>query len=221
MSPDPLAALEALLFASPEPLPRERLAVLLPELSPEALAAALTALGARYASPQSGLMLEEVAGGFRLATRPEVAETVARLAIVRPSRLSRPALETLAIIAYRQPITKAEVEAVRGVGIDGVLKTLGERGLVRILGRKRDPGRPMLYGTTPAFLEYFGFRELSDLPTLAEIEALVASPHAGRAVEYDPVGEPGAGEEAQAPPASPAGPHPASPPSAAAREAAG
>lgn len=221
MSPDPLATLEALLFASPEPLPRERLAALLPELSPEGLAAALEDLRARYASPQSGLMLDEVAGGFRLATRPEVAEAVARLAIVRPSRLSRPALETLAIIAYRQPITKAEVEAVRGVGIDGVLKTLGERGLIRILGRKRDPGRPMLYGTSAGFLEYFGFRDLADLPTLAEIEALVASPHPRRTVEYDPVEEPGAAEAAQGPAAPSGAPSPVPLPSAGAPEAGG
>ncbi|MGH7406708.1 MAG: SMC-Scp complex subunit ScpB [Candidatus Methylomirabilales bacterium] len=209
MTPEPIAALEALLFASPDPLPRERLAELLPELSAEELAAALAALRARYASPESGLMLDEVAGGFRLATRPEVADTLARLSAVRPSRLSRPALETLAIIAYRQPITKAEVEAVRGVNIDGVLKTLGERDLIRILGRKREPGRPMLYGTSKAFLEYFGFQDLSELPTLREIEALVASPQVPRSVEYDPVGEP---ELASPSPASPlAPPSPAAP----------
>ncbi|MCI0370532.1 MAG: SMC-Scp complex subunit ScpB [candidate division NC10 bacterium] len=205
MSPEPVAALEALLFASPDPLPRERLGELLPELSAEELAAALAALRTRYASPESGLMVDEVAGGFRLATRPEVADTLARLTAVRPSRLSRPALETLAIIAYRQPITKAEVEAVRGVNIDGVLKTLGERGLIRILGRKREPGRPMLYGTSKDFLEYFGFQDLSELPTLREIEALVASPQAPRPMEYDPLGEP-------EPAGPPVGPGPASPP---------
>ena len=209
MSPEPVAALEALLFASPDPLPRERLAELLPELSAEELAAALAALRARYASPESGLMLDEVAGGFRLATRPGVADTLARLSAVRPSRLSRPALETLAIIAYRQPITKAEVEAVRGVNIDGVLKTLGERGLIRILGRKREPGRPMLYGTSKAFLEYFGFQDLSELPTLREIEALVAPSPTPRSVEYDPVGEPELAGPAPVSPLAP--PSPAAP----------
>jgi segregation and condensation protein B len=119
VSPEPVAALEALLFASPEPLPRERLAELLPEFSAEELAAALAALRARTASPQSGLMLDEVAGGFRLATRPEMAETLARLATIRPSRLSRPALETLAIIAYRQPITKAEVLPTWPLAVSG------------------------------------------------------------------------------------------------------
>lgn len=221
MSPDPLAALEALLFASPEPLPRERLAELLPELTAEELAAALAALRSRYASPQSGLMLDEVAGGFRLATRPELAETLARLAAVRPSRLSRPALETLAIIAYRQPITKAEVEAVRGVNIDGVLKTLGERGLIRILGRKREPGRPMLYGTTRAFLEYFGFQELSELPTLREIEALVASPQTPRSLEDDPAEGPEVADPAPRPAMGAAPAPPAAPPSAGAPEGRG
>ncbi len=190
MSLEPVAALEALLFASPEPLPPERLAELLPTLSGEEISAALALLKARYASPASGLMLDEVAGGFRLGTRPEAAEALARLAIVRPSRLSRPALETLAIIAYRQPITKAEVEAIRGVNIDGVLRTLGERGLIRILGRKREAGRPMLYGTSRAFLEYFGFQDLSELPTLREIEALVAPSQASRPAEHTPREEP-------------------------------
>ncbi len=221
MSPEPVAALEALLFASPEPLPRERLAELLPELSAEELAAALAALRARYASPQSGVMLDEVAGGFRLATRPEMAETLARLSTIRPSRLSRPALETLAIIAYRQPITKAEVEAVRGVNIDGVLRTLGERGLIRILGRKREPGRPMLYGTTKPFLEYFGFQDLSELPTLREIETLVAPPQAPWSVEYDPVGEPERAEPAEEPAARLGPAAPAVPPSTATSEGRG
>jgi len=221
VSPEPVAALEALLFASPEPLPRERLAELLPELSAEELAAALAALRARYASLQSGVMLDEVAGGFRLATRPEMAETLARLSTIRPSRLSRPALETLAIIAYRQPITKAEVEAVRGVNIDGVLRTLGERGLIRILGRKREPGRPMLYGTTKPFLEYFGFQDLSELPTLREIETLVAPPQVPRSVEYDPVGEPERAEPAEEPAADLGPAAPAVPPSTAASEGRG
>jgi segregation and condensation protein B len=221
VSPDPLAALEALLFASPEPLPRERLAELLPELTAEELAAALAALRSRYAPPHSGLMLDEVAGGFRLATRPELAETLARLAAVRPSRLSRPALETLAIIAYRQPITKAEVEAVRGVNIDGVLKTLGERGLIRILGRKREPGRPMLYGTTRAFLEYFGFQDLSELPTLGEIDALVASPLASRPPADDPSGERESADAAARPATGAAPAPPAPPPSAGASEGRG
>jgi len=171
VSLEPVAALEALLFATPEPLPPERLAELLPTLSGEEISAALASLKARYASPASGLMLDEVAGGFRLGTRPEAAEAIA-------------------IIAYRQPITKAEVEAIRGVNIDGVLRTLGERGLIRILGRKREAGRPMLYGTSRAFLEYFGFQDLSELPTLREIEALVAPSQASRPAEHAPREEP-------------------------------
>jgi segregation and condensation protein B len=205
VSLEPVAALEALLFATPEPLSLERLAELLPTLSGEEISAALASLKARYASPASGLMLDEVAGGVRLATRPEAAETLARLAIVRPSRLSRPALETLAIIAYRQPITKAEVEAIRGVNIDGVLRTLGERGLIRILGRKREPGRPMLYGTSKAFLEYFGFQDLSELPTLREIEALVAPSQVPPPAERAPREEPETAAPASDTAAGPAG----------------
>lgn len=211
MSLEPAAALEALLFATPEPLPPERLAELLPTLSGEEISGALASLRARYASPASGLMLDEVAGGLRLATRPEAAEALARLAIVRPSRLSRPALETLAIIAYRQPITKAEVEAIRGVNIDGVLRTLGERGLIRVLGRKREAGRPMLYGTSRAFLEYFGFQDLSELPTLREIEALVAPSQASRLAEHAPREEPERAAPAADAAAGPAAALPAGP----------
>jgi segregation and condensation protein B len=108
-----------------------------------------------------------------MATRSELHPWVSRLAQTRPVRLSRPALETLAIIAYRQPITKAEIEAIRGVLVDTVLKTLMERGVVRILGRKREVGRPLLYGTTRTFLEYFGFQDITDLPSTQELEALV------------------------------------------------
>lgn len=114
----------------------------------------------------------EVAGGYRLVTKPELAPWIQRLRGARPVKLSRAALETLAIIAYKQPITKPEIEAIRGVMIDGVLKTLAERDLVRILGRKPEVGRPILYGTSRAFLEYFGFKDLSELPSLKEIEAL-------------------------------------------------
>jgi segregation and condensation protein B len=119
-----------------------------------------------------GVVVTEVAGGYRLTTKPEVAPWIQRLRGSKPARLSRAALETLAIIAYKQPITKPEVEVIRGVMVDGVLKTLVERDLVRILGRKAEVGRPILYGTSRSFLEYFGFKDLSELPTLKEIEAL-------------------------------------------------
>jgi segregation and condensation protein B len=138
-------------------------------------------------------MVQEVAGGFRLATRSEAHPWIQRLQQVRPARLSRAALETLAIIAYKQPITRAEIEAIRGVAVDGVIRTLLERELIRLLGRKAEAGRPILYGTSAEFLEHFGFRDLGELPTLREIDELIgarpaeaSTPKASDITEADP-----------------------------------
>jgi segregation and condensation protein B len=171
MSRGYLPILEALLFASPDPLSITQLQELLEE-DEEGIINNLNCLKELYENKGSGLTIIEVAGGFRMSTRPDLHPWLTRLARVRPGRLSRPALETVAIIAYRQPVTKAEVEAIRGVAVDGVLRTLIERRLIRIVGRKRDVGRPILYGTSRSFLEYFGFQELSELPSLKEIETL-------------------------------------------------
>ena len=171
MSRGYLPILEALLFASPDPLSIPQLQELLEE-DEEGIINNLNCLKELYENNGSGLTIIEVAGGFRMSTRPDLHPWLTRLARVRPGRLSRPALETVAIIAYRQPVTKAEVEAIRGVAVDGVLRTLIERRLIRIVGRKRDVGRPILYGTSRSFLEYFGFQELSELPSLKEIETL-------------------------------------------------
>lgn len=165
--------LEALLFVSPDPLSIGQLQELLEEGEGANIIQGLNHLKELYESKGSGLTIIEVAGGFRMSTRADLHPWLSRLAKVRPSKLSRPALETVAIIAYRQPITKAEIEAIRGVTVDGVLKTLIERGLIRIVGRKREVGRPILYGTSRAFLEHFGFQELSELPSLQELEAIV------------------------------------------------
>ncbi|MGO8671031.1 MAG: SMC-Scp complex subunit ScpB [Capsulimonadaceae bacterium] len=134
---------------------------------------------------QSGLQVMRIAGGYQMATKPHLAEDIARL-LATPGnkpRLSKPALETLAIVAYQQPVTVAEIEAVRGVSADGVLKTLMDRGLIREDGRKPVPGRPILYATTPDFLHYFGLNTLEDLPPLEDIavadaEAEKAGQHA-------------------------------------------
>ncbi|MCX6359288.1 MAG: SMC-Scp complex subunit ScpB [Armatimonadetes bacterium] len=122
----------------------------------------------------SGLQVLAIAGGYQLATRTEYADTVARLAARSDSRLSRAALETLAVIAYRQPTTQPEIEAVRGVSVGGVLKTLQERRLIADAGRKATMGRPILYVTTPEFLHYFGLKEIADLPPLddADVSAI-------------------------------------------------
>lgn len=171
--PERPAILEALLFVAEEPLPLPKLQEILADADMAETEASLRDLALRMETDGRGLMVQEVAGGFRLATRPEVHSWVQQLQQVKPTRLSRAALETLAIIAYRQPITRAEVEAIRGVAVDGVLRTLLERELVRMMGRKADAGRPMLYGTSQQFLEHFGLRELGDLPTLREINELI------------------------------------------------
>lgn len=173
MSQDHLAILEALLFASPDPLSVELLHVILGDVEREGIVRSLHSLQEAYEKNGSGLMIVQIAGGFRMSTRPDLHPWLGRLAKTRPTRLSRPALETLAIIAYRQPITKAEVESIRGVLVDGVLKTLMERDLIRVLGRKREVGRPLLYGTTRKFLEYFGFQDITELPSTQEIETLI------------------------------------------------
>lgn len=185
--PDRLAILEALLFVAEEPLPLPKLQEVLADGQPSQTEASLRELSLRLEEDGRGLMVQEVAGGFRLTTRPETHAWVQKLQQVKPARLSRPALETLAIVAYRQPITRAEIEAIRGVAVDGVMRTLLERGLVRMMGRKAEAGRPMLYGTSAQFLEQFGLKNLGDLPTLREINELINAPE-GEAVAGATVG---------------------------------
>lgn len=124
-----------------------------------------------YALRNSGIIIVEVAGGYQMVTNPGCAPWVKKLlSTAVPKKLTQSSLETLAIIAYKQPIIKAEIEAIRGVNSDGVVKTLLERRVIKILGRKEAPGRPLMYGTTPEFLQYFGLKDLSELPTLKEFE---------------------------------------------------
>lgn len=165
--------LEALLFAAAEPLSLSQLAEAC-EADPAAVSEALAALGAAFDEEGRGVRLAEEAEGWIVVTRPEYAPYVARLLRGRKKmRLSRPALETLAIIAYKQPVTKSEVDAIRGVDSSGVLNTLLERELVTIRGRSKVVGRPLLYGTTGEFLSYFGLRDLADLPRVEELKAIV------------------------------------------------
>ena len=169
---DPLAILEALVFVSDAPLPLGRIEEMLEGRSRGEIVRLLADLQERCRQDNRGVLLIEVAGGYRLVTKPELAPWIQQLRGTKPAKLSKAALETLAIIAYKQPITKPEIETIRGVMIDGVLKTLVERDLIRILGRKPEVGRPILYGTSRDFLEYFGFKDLSELPTVKEIELL-------------------------------------------------
>lgn len=158
-------ALECLLFVATEPVPMKTLVEVLRE-EEQCVQHALRLLEERL--QVSGLQLVQVAGGYQLCTRPEFAEVVACYLQPQPSKLSRAALETVAIIAYRQPITLPEIEAIRGVQSDGVVRTLLQRGLIQEVGRKQTAGRPVLYGTTPQFLHYFGLNSLEDLPELEE-----------------------------------------------------
>jgi len=154
-------ALECLLFAAPDPLPMARLADLL-ECPPDVVRLALEGLEGRLDG--GGLQVIRLAGGIALGTRREYAEYVQRLREPPPERLSAAALEVLAIVGYRQPVTRAEVDAIRGVDSSGSLRTLVEKGLVAVQGRKQAPGRPMLFVTTEQFLRTFGLQDLSDLP---------------------------------------------------------
>jgi segregation and condensation protein B len=169
------AALEALLFSSDQPLPLTLLSEAL-DVEPGRVTEALGALAEACRHRHAGVELREIAGGWMLVTTPEQAEWVGRmLRGRRKMRLSRPALETMAIVAYKQPVTKTEIEAIRGVDSTAVLATLLERNLVTIRGRSKVVGRPLLYGTTPEFLDYFGLKDLSELPRPEELRALVAA----------------------------------------------
>jgi segregation and condensation protein B len=169
------AALEALLFSSDEPLSLSLLAESL-DAAPEAVAQALHELDADYRVRDAGVELREIAGGYLVVTAPEHSEWIGRLLRGRKRvRLSRAALETMAIIAYKQPVTKVEIEAIRGVDSGAVLATLLERNLITIRGRSKVVGRPLLYGSTPEFLDYFGLKDLNELPRPEELRALVAA----------------------------------------------
>ncbi len=162
--------LEAALFASPRPIPTDELAALDAEASPAALQSALDELREHYDVDGHGVELVDVGGGWQVLTRPEYTEAIERAQLaVRPTRLSPAALETLAIVAYRQPIGRAEISEIRGVDVGAVIRSLHERGLIDVVGRAEGLGRPLLYGTTPAFLEQFALRHLEELPRVDEL----------------------------------------------------
>jgi segregation and condensation protein B len=171
------AIVEALVFASPEPLTMKMLFKLLADEPRDEVQSALDALAADYDRP-GGLHLAEVAGGYQITTRPELHDWVRRLFHERSaSKLSVAALETLSVVAYRQPVTAAEANEIRGVNTSGVLSTLLERHLIKIVGRKNVVGRPFLYGTTKEFLIRFGLKDLADLPKIEDmVQALGFDP---------------------------------------------
>ena len=176
-APEPehlMAVVEAVLFASDRPLSTSAIRSALNVEMRGAVEGALSALRQSMEARGAGLELVEVAKGWQLRTQQRAAPYVARALGARPVRLSRPAVETLAIVAYRQPVTRNEVEDLRGVDCGGVLRALVSRELVKTVGRTQDPGRPLLYGTTPGFLEFFGLYDLSDLPTLRDLREMLA-----------------------------------------------
>jgi segregation and condensation protein B len=171
--------LEAALFAAARPVTVEELRRLDPEASEPEVRAALTALRLRYDEGGHGVELAELADGWQILTRPELADLLAHAQLVdRPRKLSTAAMETLALIAYRQPVGRAEIEEVRGVAADGVLRLLQERGLVTVVGRSEGLGRPLLYGTTPLFLEMLGLKALDGLPRVDELAVALTPPTA-------------------------------------------
>ncbi|MGA2151367.1 MAG: SMC-Scp complex subunit ScpB [Geobacteraceae bacterium] len=168
------SVVESLLFVADTPLTLDRLCSILEEHDRRDISAAVDELLAEYVEGTRGIYLAEVAGGWQLRSRPENADYLRRLNRSRPYRFSNSSLETLAIVAYRQPITRAEVEYLRGVDSGGVLKTLLEKKMLRILGKKDIPGRPLIYGTSREFLESFNLKDLASLPTLKEVQELTA-----------------------------------------------
>lgn len=189
-TPFPLhRVIESILFASQKPVSAKELTAILkgaadsarenPDLaalakvSREEIDAAIQSLGEQYAASGFAFEVKETAAGWQLVTRSDYAPWLRQLFPEnRPAKLSAPALETLAIIAYRQPITRADIEAVRGVAVDGVMQTLLDRGLIRIAGRAEIPGRPLLYETTQYFMEHFGLKDLDELPNAGELRRI-------------------------------------------------
>jgi segregation and condensation protein B len=172
---DKIQIVEALLFASDTPLTAKKLREIVPEVGTEKnIRKLVSQIDEKYEKQNSPYKIIELAGGYQITTRDEFASWITQLYKSRSkSKLTRKGLETLAIIAYKQPITKVEVEKIRGVNADGVIRTLNERNLITIKGREKAPGNPLLYGTTDYFLEYFGLNAISDLPKLKEIDELL------------------------------------------------
>lgn len=179
--------IESLMFVSGDPISIDRLHDVLPTVDKAKIRVLLEELKFDYARSNRGLQVVEVAGGYQITTRIEMAPWIKEMEKVKAAaRLSKPGLETLAIIAYKQPVTRAEIEQIRGVDAAGVLKTLMERKLVKIVGRKEVAGRPMIYGTTREFLQYFGLPDLTGLPTLKEFSEVVGAEREGEVYTETP-----------------------------------
>jgi len=164
--------IESLLFASGEPITPQQIHEVIPETDVKTIRAALLELKNEYVEMKRSFVIREVAKGYQFCSLPRYKPYISNMLASAQSRLSKPALETLAVIAYKQPIIRQEIERLRGVDVGGILKMLLKKGLIRIVGRKHLPGRPIIYGTSKKFLEVFDLKDLSSLPTLKEIEEL-------------------------------------------------
>lgn len=166
------AVIEALIFASDTPLAPEKIRSVFPEMDKKDIQEIIAQLVTDYNERQGGIFLQEVAGGFQFRTNPELSQWIKKLKSTKSHSLSPQALETLAIVAYKQPIVKSEIEDIRGVDVGGPLKGLLEKKLIRIVGRKDVPGKPIIYGTTRKFLEVFNLKDIMDLPNIRELKEL-------------------------------------------------
>jgi segregation and condensation protein B len=183
------SVLESLLFVADAPQSVQRLGEVLDQADRETIQSLLRELQNDFEGQNRGIRLVEVAGGYQLRTPKSNSEAVKKFLGGRPARMGKATLETLAIVAYRQPITKAEIEAIRGVDVDGVITTLLERNLIRAVARKDVPGRPFLYGTTPEFLQLFNMKDLSQLPTLKEMDEISLPEIPGDTIAIDQLEE--------------------------------
>ncbi|MDW7761567.1 MAG: SMC-Scp complex subunit ScpB [Acidobacteriota bacterium] len=166
--------IEALVFLSQDPLTLDKIQSILEGTPPEEIQAALNALTADYASPERGISLRLAGGGYVFSTKPEHDGWIRRLLMIeRKSKLSAAGLETLSAIAYHQPVTQAEISAIRGVDSSGALRTLLDKKLIKIVGRKKAPGNPLVYRTSERFLQYFGLNSLDELPSTEEIARIL------------------------------------------------
>lgn len=190
MEPENIKSIiESLLFVADGPLTIQRLSEVLEGVEKEDVRSTLDELQSELENSRRGVRLVEVAGGYQFRTAKVNADWVKKFLGGRPARMGRATLETLAIIAYRQPITRAEIEAIRGVDVDGVINTLLDRSLIRAVARKDVPGRPFLYGTTPEFLQLFNLKDLTHLPTLKEMEEITLPAIPGEELPLESVEE--------------------------------
>ena len=196
-APEQRRIIEALILASPDPVTLQRLVDIVPGLSPGVAKDRVNEINTEYQDNGRAFEIWEIAGGFQIRTRAEFAGYVKQLQKDRPLRLSQAALESLAIVAYKQPLTRAELENVRGVDSGAVLKSLLDRRLLKLLGHRDVPGRPLIYGTGKRFLEVFGLQSLKELPSLRELEELAKEQ--GIDLGTDPEGEDTGSEPGEGP----------------------